>query len=78
MLYGSSSRIVHHRLPVDDPRRRRPDISKAQELLGWQPKTPLRDGLRHAIDYFEKNSSPADGFPSDEGAFLLIGVGGIE
>lgn len=56
-LTGSSSRIVHHPLPVDDPKRRRPDISKAQELLGWQPRTPLCDGLRHAIDYFEKTLS---------------------
>jgi UDP-glucuronate decarboxylase len=53
-MTGSSSRIVHHELPADDPRRRRPDISKAQELLMWQPKTPLREGLRHTIDYFEK------------------------
>jgi UDP-glucuronate decarboxylase len=56
-LTGSSSRIVHHPLPADDPKRRRPDISKAQELLNWQPKTSLRDGLRQAIDYFEKTLS---------------------
>jgi UDP-glucuronate decarboxylase len=53
-LTGSSSRIVHGRLPADDPKRRRPDISKAQELLGWQPRTPLRDGLRRTIAYFEQ------------------------
>jgi UDP-glucuronate decarboxylase len=52
-LTGSSSRIVHRPLPTDDPKQRRPDISKAQELLGWQPKLPLRQGLTRVIEYFE-------------------------
>lgn len=53
-MTGSPSRIVHRPLPVDDPRRRRPDISKAQALLGWRPKIPLRDGLTRTISYFER------------------------
>jgi hypothetical protein len=44
-LIGSSSRIVHMPLPADYPRQRRPDISKANELLDWRPTVPLRDGL---------------------------------
>ena len=53
-MTGSSSRIVHRPLPADDPTRRRPNISKAQELLGWRPKVPLAEGLKKAISYFEK------------------------
>jgi UDP-glucuronate decarboxylase len=53
-LTGSRSRIVHRPLPEDDPRQRRPDISKADELLGWAPKTALRDGLIQTIEYFER------------------------
>jgi UDP-glucuronate decarboxylase len=47
-------RIVHRPLPQDDPRRRRPDITKANETLRWAPQTSLRDGLARTIDYFEK------------------------
>jgi UDP-glucuronate decarboxylase len=50
---GSRSRIVHRPLPQDDPRQRRPDISKAQEVLDWSPQTPLADGLKRTIAYFE-------------------------
>jgi UDP-glucuronate decarboxylase len=53
-LARSSSRIVHRPLPQDDPRQRRPDISQAQELLGWQPRTPLKDGLARTMAYFEE------------------------
>jgi UDP-glucuronate decarboxylase len=52
-MTGSASRIVHRSLPVDDPRRRKPDISRARELLGWQPKVDLEDGLRATIAWFE-------------------------
>src|SRR5271170_6763632 len=51
-LTGTKSRIVHRPLPQDDPRQRRPDISKAGEALGWAPRTPLREGLTRTIDYF--------------------------
>jgi len=53
-LTGSRSKIVHRPLPQDDPRQRRPDISEAERLLGWRPRTPLRDGLLKTIPYFEE------------------------
>lgn len=53
-LTGSSSSIVHLPLPADDPRLRRPDISRARTELGWQPGVPLRDGLLPTIAYFDK------------------------
>jgi UDP-glucuronate decarboxylase len=53
-LTGSSSTLVFRPLPQDDPQRRCPDIRKAQELLGWQPVTPLREGLVRTIAYFEE------------------------
>jgi UDP-glucuronate decarboxylase len=52
-LTGSRSRIVHRPLPEDDPRQRQPDISRANDVLSWRPKTPLREGLTHTIAYFE-------------------------
>jgi UDP-glucuronate decarboxylase len=52
-LTGSRSKIVHRPLPQDDPRQRQPNIAKAQELLGWAPTTPLKDGLTKTIAYFE-------------------------
>jgi UDP-glucuronate decarboxylase len=53
-LTGSRSKIVHRPRPEDDPHRRRPDISKAHETLSWAPTTPLEEGLRKTIDYFER------------------------
>jgi UDP-glucuronate decarboxylase len=53
-LTGSSSKIVQCPLPSDDPRQRCPDITKAKELLGWQPSVSLREGLTKAIAYFEE------------------------
>jgi UDP-glucuronate decarboxylase len=53
-LTGSSSRLKSEALPSDDPRQRQPDISKAKELLGWEPTTSLRDGLVPTIEYFDK------------------------
>jgi UDP-glucuronate decarboxylase len=52
-LTGSSAKIVHRPLPADDPKQRCPDISRAQELLEWQPQVQLRDGLTKTIAYFE-------------------------
>ncbi len=52
-LIGSSSKIVHQPLPLDDPKQRQPNISRAQELLGWEPKVQLEEGLLKAIDYFD-------------------------
>lgn len=51
-LAGSSSRIEHRSLPVDDPKQRRPDITRARELLGWEPEVSLADGLRRTLEYF--------------------------
>jgi len=51
-LTGSPSPIVMEPLPEDDPKRRRPDIARAKELLGWSPKIKLEEGLRRTIDYF--------------------------
>ena len=53
-LTGSRSRIVYKPLPADDPRQRQPDITRIRELLDWQPRTPLEDGLRKTIAYFER------------------------
>jgi len=52
-MVGSRSRIVHRPLPENDPRQRRPDISRAQEVLSWAPRTPLKEGLAKTIAYFE-------------------------
>jgi dTDP-glucose 4,6-dehydratase len=51
---SSSSKIVYEPLPKDDPKQRCPDITKAQNLLGWEPKIPLVEGLRLSLDYFRK------------------------
>jgi nucleoside-diphosphate-sugar epimerase/spore maturation protein CgeB len=52
-LTGSASDVTYRPLPVDDPRRRRPDIARAAEVLGWRPSTPLEEGLRRTIDWFD-------------------------
>ncbi len=49
---GSASKIRFEPLPQDDPKQRRPDISKAKELLGWEPRIDLRTGLRLSLEYF--------------------------
>jgi dTDP-glucose 4,6-dehydratase len=51
-LTGSKSKLVNEPLPVDDPKQRRPDISRAKKLLGWEPKVDLEAGLRKTIEYF--------------------------
>jgi UDP-glucuronate decarboxylase len=53
-MTGSRSRIVHRPKPEDDPRQRRPDISQARTVLNWQPKTPLKEGLKRTINYFDQ------------------------
>ena len=58
---GSKSDIVHEALPVDDPQQRRPDITRATELLGWAPEVSLREGLERTI--------------ADSGAEVLVGAG---
>jgi UDP-glucuronate decarboxylase len=51
---GSKSRIEFKPLPQDDPKQRCPDISRAQEILRWQPQVALTDGLRRTAEYFDK------------------------
>ena len=58
---GSRSEIVHEALPTDDPQQRRPDIARARELLGWEPKISLLEGLQRTID--------------QSGAEALLGLG---
>jgi UDP-glucuronate decarboxylase len=53
-LTGSRSRIVHRPRPEDDPEQRRPDISRAQDLLDWKPRTVLKEGLASTIAYFDE------------------------
>ncbi len=53
-MIGGRSKIVFKELPQDDPKQRRPDIGKARELLGWEPKVGLDKGLRETIGYFRK------------------------
>jgi nucleoside-diphosphate-sugar epimerase len=53
-LTQSSSGMVHHPLPVDDPKCRRPDISRARDLLNWEPRVSLEEGLDQTIAYFRR------------------------
>ena len=53
-LTNSKSKIEYRPLPADDPTQRRPDISQAKEILNWEPKIQLREGLTKTIEYFEK------------------------
>ncbi len=51
-ILGRTLRVEHRRLPQDDPGRRRPDLTRARQLLGYEPRVPLEEGLRHTIAYF--------------------------
>ncbi len=53
-LTKSKSKVIHEALPVDDPKIRQPNISKAKELLNWSPKVSLQEGLQKTIEYFKK------------------------
>jgi UDP-glucuronate decarboxylase len=53
-LTGSRSELVEHPLPTDDPRQRQPDISRARDLLGWEPNVMLDEGLGHTVEYFRE------------------------
>jgi dTDP-glucose 4,6-dehydratase len=53
-LTGSKSTIVYRPLPLDDPKQRRPDITRARTLLGWEPKVGLEDGLLKTVEYFKQ------------------------
>jgi dTDP-glucose 4,6-dehydratase len=57
-LSGSRSEISHQPLPEDDPRHRRPDITRARETLGWEPETPAREGLQKTLTWFASRVKP--------------------
>jgi UDP-glucuronate decarboxylase len=61
LIKGSNSEIVYRTLPKDDPTRRKPDISLAKKTLKWQPKTPLKEGLKATITYFEEELEITNG-----------------
>jgi len=56
-IVGGPGRIVHKPLPVDDPKVRRPDISRAGQVLGWRPQVDLETGLRRTVDYFREKKA---------------------
>jgi dTDP-glucose 4,6-dehydratase len=56
---GSSSEIVFEELPADDPTRRRPDITRARELLGWEPEIPLREGIERTLEWYRRERDDA-------------------
>jgi dTDP-glucose 4,6-dehydratase len=53
-LTGSNSKIIYTPLPTDDPKQRKPDITKAKEILGWTPKYTRAEGLKPTLEYFKK------------------------
>jgi len=55
---GGGGKIVHKPLPQNDPKQRKPDITRARTLLGWEPQVPLEEGLRETITYFRTIASP--------------------
>jgi dTDP-glucose 4,6-dehydratase len=57
-LTGSRSKISYQPLPQDDPKQRRPDITKAREILGWEPKIGRSEGLRRTLEYFKAKVLP--------------------
>ncbi|CAN5861145.1 SDR family oxidoreductase [soil metagenome] len=58
-ISGSKSQIVYRPLPEDDPKVRRPDITRARMLLGWEPQVPLEQGLQSTLAYFKTKVQPA-------------------
>jgi len=52
LVEGTKSKVIYEDLPEDDPKRRRPDITKAQTLLGWNPVVDRADGLKRTLEYF--------------------------
>ncbi|KAA6458686.1 SDR family oxidoreductase [Acidobacteria bacterium AB60] len=56
-ITGSKSKLAYEPLPEDDPKQRRPDITKAREVLGWEPKIPLTEGLRLTIPWFRDEAA---------------------
>ncbi len=63
-LTFTKATIVHRPLPVDDPRQRRPDITLARKILGWEPKVGLEEGLKSTVAYFSSRDVPGPRAPS--------------
>jgi dTDP-glucose 4,6-dehydratase len=57
-MTGTGSEIVFRELPEDDPKQRKPDISKARAVLGWEPVVPLEEGLQNTVEYFRNMAVP--------------------
>ena len=72
-LADSQCEFVRRPLPVDDPRRRRPDIDKAADLLAWTPKVSLTDGLRATIAWFEAEGLQSPALKSPSAAAIKLG-----
>jgi dTDP-glucose 4,6-dehydratase len=62
-ISGSQSGIVHEPLPEDDPKQRRPDITRARETLGWEPGVPAKEGLKLTFEWFAQRLSPSEAAP---------------
>jgi UDP-glucuronate decarboxylase len=71
----SKSTLTFRELPQDDPKHRRPDIALARDTLGWTPSVPLREGLRHSIEYFDRLLSGASTEAASAGLYEFEGVG---
>ena len=56
-LTGTNQKVVYHPLPINDPLQRQPDITKARETLGWEPKVSREEGMKLTYDYFKSLSS---------------------
>jgi dTDP-glucose 4,6-dehydratase len=54
-LTGSNSKIIYQPLPQDDPKQRQPNITKAREILGWEPKVDRHEGLKRTLEYFRQH-----------------------
>jgi dTDP-glucose 4,6-dehydratase len=63
-LSGGEGSIVYEPLPEDDPRQRCPDITRARETLGWEPRVSVREGLRKALDWFAGRSNRPEASPA--------------
>jgi dTDP-glucose 4,6-dehydratase len=63
-LSGSQSELIYKPLPEDDPKRRCPEISRAREILGWEPRTPVREGLQKTLSWFAARLSHREGTPA--------------
>jgi nucleoside-diphosphate-sugar epimerase len=61
-LTATSAPVVYRELPLDDPKVRRPDITRARRMLGWEPRVPLPEGLRRTIEYFTRVLASTPGY----------------